>query len=88
LILPIHRPTTATRANTLTVNAISLMIHFLCITLVMLRILSEPGAVVWAMAHKKALPGQGFMRSVSGVGWRLRTYRFGGLVNCSTPAAR
>jgi hypothetical protein len=29
------------------------MIHFLCITLVILRILSEPEAVVWAMAHKK-----------------------------------
>jgi hypothetical protein len=27
---------------------------FLSITLVMLRILSEQGAVVWAMAHKKA----------------------------------
>ncbi|MBT2043115.1 hypothetical protein KKZ38_17180 [Enterobacter hormaechei subsp. xiangfangensis] len=31
----------------------------------MLRILSELTAVVWAMAHKKALPGQGFMASVS-----------------------
>ncbi|MGS6249766.1 hypothetical protein, partial [Enterobacter mori] len=52
----------------------SLMIHFLCITLVMLRILSEPDAIVWAMAHKKALPGQGFVRSVSivgGGGWAL-----------------
>ncbi|MDK7920453.1 hypothetical protein QP613_10320, partial [Aerococcus urinae] len=29
------------------------------------RILSELTAVVWAMAHKKALPGQGFMASVS-----------------------
>jgi len=41
------------------------MIHILCITIVMLRILSELTAVVWAMAHKKALPGQGFMASVS-----------------------
>jgi len=41
------------------------MIHFLCITLVMLRILSEPDAIVWAMAHKKALPGQGFIFSPS-----------------------
>ena len=51
------------------------MIHFLGITLVMLRILSEPWAVVWAMAHKKALPGQGLVRSVSSVGWRLRLTR-------------
>jgi hypothetical protein len=33
------------------------MIHFLAITLVMTRILSEPDWDVWAMAHKKALPG-------------------------------
>ncbi|AVE72837.1 hypothetical protein AM439_10595 [Enterobacter cloacae complex sp.] len=51
------------------------MIHILCITIVMLRILSELTAVVWAMAHKKALPGQGFMASVSDVGWRLRLTR-------------
>jgi hypothetical protein len=41
------------------------MTHFLIITLVMLRILSEPDAIVWAMAHKKALPGQGFIFSPS-----------------------
>ncbi|MEX7570820.1 hypothetical protein, partial [Enterobacter hormaechei] len=61
--------------NTLTVNAISLMFHILCITLVISRILSELAAVVWAMAHKKALPGQGLVRSVSVVGWRLRLTR-------------
>jgi len=41
------------------------MIHILGITLVITRIFSEPDAVVWAMAHKKALPGQGFVQSVS-----------------------
>jgi hypothetical protein len=41
------------------------MTHFLIITLVMLRILSEPEVVVWVMAHKKALPGQGFIFSPS-----------------------
>ncbi|MDF2527388.1 MAG: hypothetical protein K0S17_2473 [Enterobacter mori] len=41
----------------------------------MLRILSEPDAIVWAMAHKKALPWQGFVQSVSIVGWRLRLTR-------------
>jgi hypothetical protein len=44
------------------------MIYFLGITLVMLRILSEPRAAVWAMAHKKALPGQGFIFSPSPCG--------------------
>ncbi|EGK63648.1 hypothetical protein HMPREF9086_0265 [Enterobacter hormaechei ATCC 49162] len=51
------------------------MIHILCITIVILRILSELTAVVWAMAHKKALPGQGFVQSVGIVGWRLRLTR-------------
>ena len=31
----------------------------------MLRILSEVKGVVWVMAHKKALPGQGFNFSLS-----------------------
>jgi hypothetical protein len=44
------------------------MIHFLAITLVMTRILSEPDGDVWAMAHKKALPGQGFITLSQGEG--------------------
>jgi len=34
----------------------------------MLRILSEVKGVVWVMAHKKALPGQGFNFSPSPCG--------------------
>jgi len=44
------------------------MIHFLSITLVMLRILSERVAFVWAMAHKKALLVQGVIFSPSPCG--------------------
>ncbi|MDM6854840.1 hypothetical protein QT916_14425 [Enterobacter hormaechei] len=63
----------------------------------MLRILSELTAVVWAMAHKKALPGQGFMASVSesGGGCALPDLQDRQVclaakmcISCSTPGVR